>query len=73
MYAVEFEADVISPYSLLKNFEQFTNQHIKVIVLAEKEPVKASANARYDFSDLSGRLDWSGDAVSQQRALRDEW
>lgn len=56
MYAVEFEADVISPYCLLKNFEQFTNQHIKVIVLAEKEPV----NVRYDFSDLSGKLSWSG-------------
>ena len=73
MYAVEFEADVISPYSLLKNFKQFTNQHIKVIVLAEKEPVKTTANVRYDFSDLSGKLSWSGDSVNEQRALRDEW
>ena len=73
MYAVEFEADVTSPYSLLKNFEQFTNQHIKVIVLAEKEPVKITSNPCYDFSDLLGKLSWSGDAVSEQRALRDEW
>ncbi len=29
--------------------------------------------ARYDFSDLAGRLDWRGDAVREQRILRDEW
>jgi hypothetical protein len=27
----------------------------------------------YDFSDLTGRLAWKGDAVGMQRALRDEW
>jgi len=27
----------------------------------------------YDFSDLVGRLTWQGDAVTTQRALRDEW
>ena len=26
-----------------------------------------------DFSDLAGRLQWRGDAVWQQRELRDEW
>ena len=33
-----------------------------------KEPVK-----KYRFSDLAGRLEWDGDAVAQQRAIRDEW
>jgi hypothetical protein len=28
---------------------------------------------RYDFSALSGRLKWKGDAVEEQRKLRDEW
>jgi hypothetical protein len=28
---------------------------------------------QYDFSDLTGRLEWRGDAVGQQRLLRDEW
>ncbi|AKJ65538.1 hypothetical protein [Kiritimatiella glycovorans] len=27
----------------------------------------------YDFSSLSGRLKWSGNAVEEQRKLRDEW
>lgn len=28
---------------------------------------------KYQFSDLAGQLEWDGDAVAQQRALRDEW
>lgn len=28
---------------------------------------------KYQFSDLAGKLEWDGDAVAQQRALRDEW
>ena len=27
----------------------------------------------YDFSDLAGQLTWKGDAVAEQRILRDEW
>jgi hypothetical protein len=27
---------------------------------------------RYDFSDLAGKLSWRGDAVAEQRRLRDE-
>jgi hypothetical protein len=27
----------------------------------------------YDFSDLAGQLQWQGDAVQQQRMIRDEW
>jgi len=39
------------------------------------EPVAATVphEQGYDFSDLAGRLRWSGDAVGAQRALRDEW
>ncbi len=28
---------------------------------------------KYRFSDLAGKLKWQGDAVAQQRAIRDEW
>ena len=45
---------------------------IEVIVVinpvAEKPETK-----KYDFSDLSGKLLWRGDAVTAQRELRDEW
>lgn len=36
-------------------------------VSAEKQP------QRYNFSDLAGRLNWQGDAVTMQRILRNEW
>ena len=28
---------------------------------------------QYDFSDLSGRLQWQGNALQEQKRLRDEW
>ena len=28
---------------------------------------------RYHFRDLAGQLTWNGDAVAEQRSLRDEW
>jgi hypothetical protein len=28
---------------------------------------------KYNFSDLSGQLEWEGDAVAEQRRLRNEW
>jgi hypothetical protein len=29
--------------------------------------------SKYDFTGLVGRLEWQGDAVEEQRKLRDEW
>jgi len=43
-----------------------------VITLASTKPSQQSA-PRYDFSDLIGRLKWRGDAVAEQRAIRNEW
>jgi len=28
---------------------------------------------KYNFSDVVGQLEWRGDAVEEQRKLRDEW
>ena len=36
-------------------------------------PIVDDAKPKYDFSDLVGRLEWNGDAVKEQRRLRDEW
>ena len=38
---------------------------------AKKESEKEAA--AYDFSDLAGKLEWDGNAVFEQRRLRDEW
>jgi hypothetical protein len=32
-----------------------------------------SNGANYDFTDIVGRLQWKGDALWEQRNLRDEW
>jgi len=38
-------------------------------LLADGEPT----SPKYDFSDLVGKLEWKGDAVDEQRLLREEW
>jgi hypothetical protein len=43
---------------------------VEILLVIEK---KGDAGRRYDFSDISGKLQWEGDAVSVQRKLRDEW
>lgn len=40
-----------------------------VLVIESASTVKS----HYDFSDLAGQLRWTGDAVAEQRKLRDEW
>lgn len=42
--------------------------HVLITLLPRK-----GVKERYDFSSLAGRLKWSGDAVKEQRKLRDEW
>lgn len=43
------------------------------IVQTSAAPVKNGKKSLYDFSDLAGKLQWQGDAVAQQRRIRDEW
>lgn len=49
--------------------EEYNNKKVEVIVL----PVDEQKKNKYDFSDLAGKLQWEGDAVAEQRKLRDEW
>ena len=30
-------------------------------------------NQKIDFSDIAGKLSWEGDALAEQKRLRDEW
>ena len=36
-------------------------------------PLQEDKKQKCDFSDLVGKLQWKGDAVAEQRRLRDEW
>jgi hypothetical protein len=35
--------------------------------------MRITKRRKYDFSDLAGKLEWKGDALKEQRKLRDEW
>ncbi|NJP08941.1 MAG: hypothetical protein HC866_05175 [Leptolyngbyaceae cyanobacterium RU_5_1] len=42
------------------------------LVLVIHPKVQETISKRYDFSDLAGKLNWQGNAVEEQRMLRDE-
>jgi hypothetical protein len=48
---------------------EFRNVMIEILLF----PATEQKSATYDFSTLTGKLDWRGDAVKEQRKLRDEW
>ncbi len=51
--------------------QEYQNRKVEVIVLPLEEPLEQPK--RYDLSDFFGKLKWEGDAVAEQRKLRDEW
>jgi hypothetical protein len=46
---------------------------VELVLVIESVASAAPREPGYDFSDLAGRLYWSGDALEQQRTLRNEW
>ena len=68
MHAIEFETDVKNNIiEIPAEYKELICKHVKVIVLVDEKINK------YDFSDLEGQLQWSGDDVAEQRKFRDEW
>lgn len=59
--------------------EAYQNKKLEVIILtADEQTAEAAqpeipASKKYDFSDFVGKLQWEGDALAEQRKLRDEW
>ena len=43
---------------------------VEVILIIES---KTKSVKKYDFSDLTGKLKWNGNALDTQKALRNEW
>ncbi len=43
---------------------------VDVVLVIDTDP---TPRRTYDFSDVAGKLNWRGDAVAEQRSLRDEW
>ncbi len=51
--------------------ESYQHKKLEITVVPIEED--RETKKKYDFSDLYGRLNWKGDAVAEQRKLRDEW
>ncbi|MFC1616728.1 hypothetical protein ACFL2K_00750 [Candidatus Margulisiibacteriota bacterium] len=35
--------------------------------------IEGKTQKKYDFSDLAGKLNWQGDALKEQKRIRNEW
>lgn len=51
--------------------EDYNNRKVEVIVLSLED--KEETEKKYDFSKYFGKMDWKGDALAEQKKLRDEW
>lgn len=47
-----------------------SHAHVLITLLRQADGEKS---VKYDFSEVAGKLKWTGDAVKEQRNLRDEW
>lgn len=46
---------------------------VDVVIILNPIASSIPQTPSYDFSDLAGHLQWQGDAVAEQRMLRNEW
>lgn len=46
---------------------------VRLTVTLEPAVPRSHYGTQYNFADLLGTIAWSGDAVAEQRRLRDEW
>ena len=69
-----FQFEIYAKKNLIEippQYSQLYSKHMKVIILVDEKP-KAKTQ-KYNFSDIAGKLEWQGDAVAEQRKIRDEW
>jgi len=72
MQAFEFESDAEKNLiEIPSQYSQLYSKHLRVILLVGDKI--NTINQKYKFSDIAGKLEWQGDAVQEQRKIRDEW
>ena len=76
MLAVTFEADIVSEFLRIPNFEQLKNKHVRVVI--ETEEVVASVSPKQAIKALLSNADAKPfqkirDPLAWQIAQREEW
>jgi hypothetical protein len=74
MYAVAFEADIVSEFLRIPHFERLKNKHVRIVIEAEelttnaKQSIKVLLDSAQEkpFKQIQDPLAW-------QKAQRDEW
>jgi predicted deacetylase len=51
---------------------EYLSKNIEVVLVINEIKTETSTK-KYDFSDLIGKLEWQGDALAEQKRLRNEW
>lgn len=51
--------------------KQYANTVLEVIILPVSDTNTFKNEKLYDFSDVIGKLEWQGDALTEQKRLRD--
>lgn len=69
MNAIRKLVDVENNLLKLKLPLSFKAKKVEVIVF----PYVPKENLSYDFSDVAGKLTWTGSPIKEQRRLRNEW
>ena len=74
MTAIRKIVSLTGKYLHMEVPDEFKDKKVEVIIF----PVSILQENRkekkiYDFSDVAGKMKWSGDAVLEQRRIRDEW
>jgi hypothetical protein len=54
--------------------EEYSNKELEVIIFPLIDDKKeAQQKKKYDFSQFVGKLKWQGNALEEQKKLRNEW
>jgi len=73
MQAVRIRSRIEDDGHLKVNIPTFLPKGDVDVVIVLVPSLRERSNRKCHFSDLAGKLQWDGDAVDEQRKLRDEW
>jgi hypothetical protein len=71
MEQVTFEAENKKDVNLLIAIAEKIG--IKKYVISKTRMVRNKPKRNFDFSKLYGKLEWKGDALTEQKKIRSEW